>query len=80
MSSVSAAPPFFGLVDAGLDRLLEDVPLLLATALRDGLLAGGEDRSPGSRRREMFHLVEKQDVVPEERFVGGVDLEREGRP
>jgi hypothetical protein len=78
--SVSAAPLFFGVVDAGLNRLLQHASLMLAPAFHNGLLAYGEDGSVRRSRCEMFHLVKKRGILTEKRFVSGVDLERDRRP
>jgi hypothetical protein len=71
---------FFSVIDAGLNRLLQHAPLMLAPAFHNGLLAYSEDSPVRRSRCEMFHLVEKRGILTEKRLVSGVNLERNCRP
>ena len=78
MDRSSAAPLFFGGIDAGLGGLLEEVTLLLATLLDDGLLAGVQEGTLGGGGGEIPHLAEEGGVPAAEDLVLGVDFQRDG--
>jgi hypothetical protein len=71
---------FFGVIDARLNRLCKDTPLMFSTLVDDGLLPGGQDRSVGGGLGKMLYLVEKRRVVSKQRFEVIVDLERDRLP
>ena len=53
----SAAPLFFGDLDARLGSFFEDAALVLPSLPDDGLLAGVQDCTVQSRSGPVFHLV-----------------------
>jgi hypothetical protein len=76
-STVSAAPLFFGVVDAGLYGLLKDALLKLSPAFDDSLLT---DSSIGHCLGKMRHLLEVSCVIEEKRCEVRVDLEADCLP
>ena len=80
MSTASAASPFFGGIESGLDGMLQEASLMLAAPLDDGGLADLEDRAIGRSGGEVLHLADRVGIAADQVLVLGVDLQGDHLP
>ena len=74
MSTVSAAPLFFGGVEPDLNGVLQETALVLAAPLDDSLLTDLKDRAVGRRGGKIGHLFKEAGIPPNQVLVAGFDF------